>query len=99
MTEEDHYLDAYLSEILPALGLDVEAYAPYVTGYANDNDEDDDGLDELIELLRASSESHGEDDDAWDSFKKEIVKRREEFLSGETARKVRALNLCKMYVK
>jgi len=35
MSDEDHYLDSYLSEILPALGLDAETYAPYVTGYVS----------------------------------------------------------------
>ena len=32
---DDHYLDSYLTEILPALGLDAETYAPYVTGYVS----------------------------------------------------------------
>ena len=56
---------------------------------ANDNDDDDgESLDELIELLRASSESHGEDDAVWDNFRKEIIQRRKDFLSGENVRKV-----------
>lgn len=84
---EDHYLDDYLSEILPALGLDAETYAPYVTGYADDDDNDSESLDELMELLRASSETHGEDDGAWLNFRKEIIQRREDYLSGETVRK------------
>ncbi|KAL7533325.1 hypothetical protein ACHAWF_004456 [Thalassiosira exigua] len=88
---EDHYLDSYLSKVLPALGLDAETYAPYVTGYANDNDDDDgESLDDLIELLRASSESHGEDDAAWENLRKEIIHRRQEYLSGEYARKVKS---------
>ena len=33
MSEDHHYLDDYLSEILPALGLDTETYAPYAKGY------------------------------------------------------------------
>lgn len=92
MAEEDHYLDSFLSEVLPALGLDAETYAPYVTGYANDNGDDDDGdsLDELIELLRASSESHGEDDAAWDNFRHQIIQRRQDYVSGESVRKVGA---------
>ncbi|KAL9181222.1 hypothetical protein ACHAXT_010027 [Thalassiosira profunda] len=86
---EDHYLDSYLSEILPSLGLDAETYAPYVTGYANDDDDEDsdDSLDELIELLRASSETHGEDEAVWKDFRREIVQRRKDFVSGESARK------------
>jgi hypothetical protein len=35
---DDHYLDSYLSEILPTLGLDAETYAPYVTGYVSLNE-------------------------------------------------------------
>jgi len=89
---EEHYLHSYLAEILPALGLDVETYAPYVT--AADTDENSDDFDEIIELLKASSESHGEDDDAWDNFKKEIMRRREEYISGETVRKV-----CLVYIR
>ena len=34
-SDDDHYLDSYLSEILPTIGLDVETYAPYVTGYVS----------------------------------------------------------------
>ena len=117
-SDDDHYLDSYLSEILPTIGLDVETYAPYVTGYvshkslflclyyflhespnlkpwcfmfqADDNSDDDDGesLDELIELLRASSESHVDDDDVWDKFRKEISQRRHDYRAGEEMRKV-----------
>jgi hypothetical protein len=34
-SDDDHYLGSYLSEILPAIGLDEETYAPYVTGYVS----------------------------------------------------------------
>jgi hypothetical protein len=58
------------------------------TPQANDNSDDDgESLDELIELLRASSEVHGEDD-AWDNFRKEISQRRQDYLAGENLRKV-----------
>lgn len=61
---------------------------------ANDNDDDDgESLDELIELLQASSETHAEDDAAWESFRKEIVQRRQDYLSGENVRKVRCIQL------
>jgi len=84
---DDHYLDEYLSQILPALGLDAETYAPYVTGFADEDDDDGDALDDLIELLSASSETHAEDEAAWESFRKEIVQKREDFISGESVRK------------
>jgi len=35
MDADRHYLDSYLSDILPALGLDVEAYGPYVTSFVS----------------------------------------------------------------
>ena len=56
---------------------------------ANDDDDEDsdDSLDELIELLRASSETHGEDEAVWKEFRREIVQRRKDFVSGESARK------------
>ncbi|KAL7517232.1 hypothetical protein ACHAWX_002167 [Stephanocyclus meneghinianus] len=90
MTDEAHYLDNYLAEVLPKLGLDVETYGPYVTGYANDDDGVD-GLNDLIELLRASSESHGDDDDSWREFREEILRRRQEFLNGEDSRRERRI--------
>lgn len=56
---------------------------PYVTGA----DEEDD-LDDIIDLLRASSESHSDDDDSWTDLKLQIEKRRKEYISGEEERKV-----------
>jgi len=87
--DDGHYLDGYLAAILPELGLDFDTYAPYVTGYAEDNEEedDDDALDELIALLRASSETRGEDDAAWEELKAEIARRRREHAAGESARR------------
>eukprot|EP00985_Skeletonema_marinoi_P027460 scaffold22555_cov119-Skeletonema_marinoi.AAC.1 len=82
MAEDQHYLDAYLANILPKLGLDVDTYGPYVTGA----DEEDD-LDDIIDLLRASSESHSDDDDSWIDFKLQIEQRRKDYISGEEERK------------
>jgi hypothetical protein len=67
-----HYLDAYLQERLPALGLDYETYGSYVTGLTEDDEAD---WDEIMELLQASSESHGDDDASWISLKEELQKR------------------------
>jgi hypothetical protein len=39
MSDKAHYLDDWLSETLPRLGLDAETYGPYVTGYANEDDD------------------------------------------------------------
>ena len=65
----------------------METYAPYVMGYA-DNDDDETTLDDVIELLKASSESHGDDEEAWITFRNELMRRRKEFLEGEDARRV-----------
>jgi hypothetical protein len=54
---------------------------------ANDSSGDDESLDELIELLRASAEINGEDD-AWECFRNEISQRRQDYLAGEDLRKV-----------
>lgn len=98
MSDEAHYLDEYLCEVLPKLGLDAETYGPYVTGYANE-EESDDGMDDLIELLRASSETHGDDDASWQTFRDEILRRKKEFSDGEDARKVNSANhLCRALV-
>lgn len=52
------------------------------------SDDDVDALDELIDLLRASSETHSEDDTAWETFRKEITQRRVDYIKGEDLRKV-----------
>lgn len=59
---------------------------------ADDNsDDDDDGggsLDELIELLRVSSESHVDDVVVWNEFRKELIQRRQDYRVGEDMHKV-----------
>ena len=87
MTEDNNLLLDYLNEILPTLGLDSETYAPYVMGcFENidyDNDEADGLLDEtldeslteIIGLLQASSETHSDDESAWEELKSEVLKR------------------------
>ena len=57
------------------------------------SDDYDVDFDEIIELLKASSETHSEDDEVWESFKIDIEKRRKDFVSGETTRKV-----CEVYL-
>mmetsp|Transcript_13205 Transcript_13205/g.23956 ORF Transcript_13205/g.23956 Transcript_13205/m.23956 type:complete len:224 (-) Transcript_13205:206-877(-) len=81
------FLMEYLEDALPALGLEAETYGPYMTGYADGDDEDEDTLDDLIELLRASSETHSDDEDAWTAFRAEIIKRKEDFIASQQTKK------------
>lgn len=81
-SDDSHYLDSFLQERLPALGLDYETYGPYVRGLVtNDNDDsnndDDDDWDDILELLQASSETHSDDRDAFVIvLKQELQERR-----------------------
>uniref|UniRef100_A0A7S2KZ20 Coiled-coil domain-containing protein 43 n=1 Tax=Leptocylindrus danicus TaxID=163516 RepID=A0A7S2KZ20_9STRA len=71
MADDDgeHYLTAFLQTFFSTHGLDYEAYGPYVTGTITTDlttrEEVDEQLNDLIELLQASSETHEDDDDAW----------------------------------
>lgn len=75
--DESHYLDSFLEERLPALGLDFETYGAYVTGLVTAMDDDDDDeadWEGILELLQASSESHSDDEEVWAALKEEILK-------------------------
>ena len=87
--DEQHYLTAYLTKALPDRGLDYETYGPYVTGFADNDDDDETSLDDLIELLQASSETHGDDEASWSNFRNEIIKLRDQHTNDETEKKVR----------
>ena len=89
MNEEESgndLLHSYLNEILPTLGLDPETYSPYVMGCLTVNDGDNgdeenlEDLDQIMELLCASSETHSDDETGvWDQLKSEVLKRHEEY--------------------
>ena len=76
MTDSEHYLSSFLSSRLPELGLDYETYGPYVVG-ALDGDEQE--LDEVVELLKASCETHGDDEESWQLLKQEIQEKQREY--------------------
>lgn len=83
---DNEILHSYLNETLPTLGLDPETYSPYVMGClaandgGNDDEENLEDLDQIMELLCASSETHSDDDTGvWDQFKSEVLKRHEEY--------------------
>ena len=64
--EAPTHLQQVLQEQLPTVGLDYETYGPYVLGC--DDDADPDELDNVFELLQASSEIE-EDETKWNAFK------------------------------
>ena len=74
---DDDATPRFLLERLESLGLDPETYAPYVVPLLT-NDEDDseanhaEEWDSVVELLRASSETCGDDDAVWDAFRNEM---------------------------
>lgn len=73
MAEEEHpHLYPFLQKRLPELGLDLETYGPYVWGTVEDED-DEEELQGVVELLQASSESHGDDVDAFKQLKQDIL--------------------------
>jgi hypothetical protein len=77
--EKIHYLSPFLEKRLPELGLDYETYGPYVMGGMEDEDE----MEGVLELLQASSETHGDDLEAWKALKEEILKLQREQLQKE----------------
>jgi hypothetical protein len=79
MDDDNHYLSEFLCERLPALGLDYETYGPYVVGAAGSETMDEEELDAVLELLQASSESHGDDASEWQQLKMEIQQRQQKY--------------------
>jgi hypothetical protein len=83
---EEHYLESFLSVQLPKLGLDYDTYGPYVVGVFNDESStdalDENELDGVLELLRASSdddeESHSSKE-VWEQLKRDIIEKHEEY--------------------
>ena len=69
--EQHPNLLPFLQQRLPELGLDEETYAPYVLGTTEDEEE----LTEVVQLLQASSESHAEEEEIWESLRKDIYKK------------------------
>ena len=72
-TKEEHpNLYELLVERLPALGLDGDTYGPYVLG-TTEGDEDE--VTEVVQLLQASSESHGDQEDVLEDLQKDIMQK------------------------
>jgi hypothetical protein len=75
--EEEHpHLYPFLQQRLPELGLDLDTYGPYVLGTTDgEEDDEDDDLAEVVQLLQASSESHGDDEAVWISLQQDIIEK------------------------
>jgi hypothetical protein len=80
---EERYLESFLSVQLPKLGLDYDTYGPYVVGVFNDESStdalDENELDQVMELLRASSDDESHSSNVWDQFKRDIIAKHEEY--------------------
>jgi hypothetical protein len=84
-SSEEHYLESFLSVQLPKLGLDYDTYGPYVVGVFHVGESsntdaafDEEELDSVLELLRASSDDH-HDDVAWEQLKRDIIAKHEDY--------------------
>jgi hypothetical protein len=81
-SSEEHYLESFLSVQLPKLGLDYDTYGPYVVGvfHRNEGDAllDEEELDGVLELLRASSDDN-HDDVAWEQLKRDVIAKHEDY--------------------
>lgn len=64
----------FITEQLTALGLDYEAYGPYVIPLL-ENREDDDEWDSILELLQASSETYSDNETVWKQLKTDLQRR------------------------
>jgi len=91
MESSEHYLTAFLRDTLPTLGLDSDTYIPYIVGYIDTEDaveENEEALEEVIQLLRASSETHSDLDQPWTDLKNDIMNRRNEYVENRKIEKV-----------
>ena len=71
---EDHALTEFLYERLPTLGLDAGTYAPYLLPLLTEDERDDEEWESVMELLRASPETHGDDTDAFVALRRDIAR-------------------------
>jgi hypothetical protein len=72
MDEEEHALAGFLNDRLDRLGLDAETYAPYLLPLLTEEEKDDEEWESVMELLQASSESHSDDNQAWEDLRRDI---------------------------
>lgn len=70
--QEDHALTEFLNQRLPQLGLDAETYAPYLLPLFTEEQQDAEEWESVLELLQASSETHSDDDQAFQDLRRDI---------------------------
>ena len=85
ISEPEHYLSSFLQSALPALGLDSDTYGPYLLGlFPLEEVDETDAIDEeelqnVLELLQGSSETHADQDEAFVALKAELMLRKEQY--------------------
>jgi hypothetical protein len=67
---DEHYLQPFLQDRLPQLGLDPDTYSDYVMGLVDSEDEEE--WDSVLELLQASSETHFDNDNVWKQLEADL---------------------------
>jgi hypothetical protein len=63
-------MEPFLSSRLPDLGLDYETYGPYLLPLIVNSDEEE--WESILELLRASSETHSDDEEVWQLLRRDV---------------------------
>lgn len=85
MISEKHFLFAFLQQTLPSLGLDDEIYGPYLLGiFPQDENQalakiDEEELNNVLDLLQGSSQTHASDGEAFKTLGKELLERNEHY--------------------
>lgn len=64
----------FLQRRLPELGLDEDTYGPYVLGSTTtaENNDDGDELEDIMQLLQASTDQEGLEDAVWEELTRDI---------------------------
>jgi hypothetical protein len=86
MNSEPHFLFSFLQQTLPTLGLDDEIYGPYLLGIFPQADEsqsvaeiDEEELNNVLDLLQGSSQTHASDGEAFTALRAELLERNENY--------------------
>jgi hypothetical protein len=81
----EHFLFSFLQSALPSLGLDDEIYGPYLLGlFPQDESQmlaeiDEEELNNVLDLLQGSSQTHACEKEAFAALKAELLKKNETY--------------------